>query len=571
MAEEKKRQRCVIYTRKSSEQGLEQEFNSLDAQREACEAFVRSQASLGWSLVPGAFDDGGLSGGSMERPALLRLLDEVRAGRVDVVIVYKIDRLTRSLADFAKMVEIFDRHGVSFVSVTQQFNTTSSMGRLTLNVLLSFAQFEREVTAERIRDKVAASKKKGIWMGGTVPIGYRAINRKLVIHKDEAAFVKWLFERYDSGNASLQQLAADATRAKIMREPRKGEGQPAPRQFMRGQIAYILANPIYVAKIRHGELIYEGEHQPIIGQELYDRVQDRLKGRAARRASQTNFGRQHLLAGILVDEAGDPLWSVHTQQRGIRYRYYVSRPSTAGDQRKADAATTAANLISSTKAPSAKAWRLASTMIEPLIESELQRVLTSASVLDAALSEAVAAKNRPAMHAAANDFWSSYLTAEPEARRKLIQTLVDRILLTATTITIGIRLAAIDSATDPEAVITIERPMQLRRRGHETKLVLQDQPASAKPDRSLVDLLKRAHLYLASLTDGSGRGISDVANADQVDRSDFSRVLRCAFLAPDITTAIIEGRQPVDLTATKLLRLADLPQGWDEQRALLMR
>jgi site-specific DNA recombinase len=356
-----------------------------------------------------------------------------------------------------------------------------------------------------------------------------------------------------------------------MREPRKGEEHHLPRQFMRGHIAYILANPIYVAKIRHGELIYDGEHPPIIDQALYDRVQDWLKGRAARRASQTNFGRQHLLAGLLVDEAGDPLWSVHTQQRGIRYRYYVSRPAGAGDKAKANHATTAANPSSSTKARSAKTWRLASTMIEPLIESELQRVLTSASFLDTALSETVAAENRPAMHAAAKDLWSTYLAAEPEARRKLIQALIDRIRLTATTITIRIRLAAVGGAADPEAVITIERPMQLRRRGHETRLVLQDQPASAKPDRSLLDLLKRAHFYLASLSDGSGRGIGDIADQHKIDRSDFSRVLRCAFLAPDITTSIIEGRQPVDLTASKLLRLADLPQGWDEQRAMLMR
>jgi site-specific DNA recombinase len=263
--------RCAIYTRKSTEEGLEQDFNSLDAQRESCAAYILSQASLGWKALSKHYDDGGISGGTMERPALQDLLADIKSGKIDVVVVYKIDRLTRSLMDFARIVEVFDDHKVSFVSVTQQFNTLSSMGRLTLNVLLSFAQFEREVTAERIRDKIAASKRKGMWMGGAVPLGYRVDNRKLVIHPQESETVCQIFRLYlDTG--SVRRLKEKLDELGILTGTRARRDRPSSggKPFSRGQLYWLLSNPIYAGDIRHKDKIAKGQHQAIIDRELWD-------------------------------------------------------------------------------------------------------------------------------------------------------------------------------------------------------------------------------------------------------------------------------------------------------------
>ena len=265
-------QRCAVYTRKSSEEGLEQDFNSLQAQREACEAFIKSQAGEGWRLVKTAYDDGGISGGTMERPALQRLLSDIDEGRIDVVVVYKVDRLTRSLADFAKMVEIFDAHDVSFVSITQQFNTTTSMGRLTLNVLLSFAQFQREVTGERIRDKIAASKKKGMWMGGCCSIGYDVRDRRLVVNQEESKLVRHIYKRYlDLGSVRL--LKRDLDRREIVSKIRisKNGTRWGGRPFSRGALYELLANPIYIGEIRHKKVRHPGQHKSIVDRRTWRR------------------------------------------------------------------------------------------------------------------------------------------------------------------------------------------------------------------------------------------------------------------------------------------------------------
>jgi DNA invertase Pin-like site-specific DNA recombinase len=262
--------RCAIYTRKSSEEGLEQAFNSLDAQREACEAYVRSQKHEGWSLLPDFYDDGGISGGTMERPALKRLLADIEAGRVDTVVVYKVDRLTRSLSDFSKIVSVFDARGVSFVSITQQFNTTTSMGRLTLNMLLSFAQFEREVTGERIRDKVAASKKKGMWMGGVVPLGYEVKDRKLIIHEAEAETVRFIYRRYtELGSVRLlaEDLKAQGIRGKAPVSP-GGEVSSEGSILARGALYRILSNRLYRGEVHLQGSHYPGEHLPVVDEEL---------------------------------------------------------------------------------------------------------------------------------------------------------------------------------------------------------------------------------------------------------------------------------------------------------------
>jgi len=323
--------RCAVYTRKSSEEGLEQEFNSLHAQREACEAYIRSQRHEGWSCLPQGYDDGGRSGGNLERPALQQLLAEIREGKVDVVVVYKIDRLTRSLADFAKIVEIFDAKGVSFVSVTQQFNTTTSMGRLTLNVLLSFAQFEREVTGERIRDKIAASKRKGMWMGGVPPLGYEACDRKLTPIESEAETVRHIFQRYAAlGSVRLlqQELEARGIRSKRWTSAagRRWGGKP----LARGALYLMLQNRIYRGEIVHKDHTYPGEHEAIIDPTLWDAVQARLAENAVERSTGIRVKNPSLLAGLLFDGEGHRMTPTHAVKKGKRYRYYVSRPLTIG-------------------------------------------------------------------------------------------------------------------------------------------------------------------------------------------------------------------------------------------------
>lgn len=319
--------RCAIYTRKSTEEGLEQAFNSLDAQREACEACISSQRHEGWSMIPAAYDDGGFSGGTMERPALGRLLADVEAGRVDVIVVYKVDRLTRALSDFAKIVEILDARGASFVSVTQAFNTTSSMGRLTFNVLLSFAQFEREVTGERIRDKIVASKKKGLWMGGPVPLGYVVRERKLVVDEKDAATVRHIFNRYlalGTGQALIEELRAEGYRARLREQKGRTIGGVP---FGRGMLFAMLSNRIYLGEIVHKGQAHPGEHLPIIDRALWDRVQQLIDANRVERKAATNVAHASLLAGILFDGQGRRMTPSHAVRSGKRYRYYITHSS----------------------------------------------------------------------------------------------------------------------------------------------------------------------------------------------------------------------------------------------------
>ena len=319
--------RCAIYTRKSTENGLEQAFNSLDNQREAAEAYIKSQAHEGWRLLPGSYDDGGFSGGSLERPAIQRLLAEVRAGRVDVIVVYKVDRLTRSLSDFAKLVDLFDQHGVSFVSVTQAFNTTTSMGRLTLNVLLSFAQFEREVTGERIRDKIAASKRKGMRMGGPVPLGYQVRDKKLVPDPAEAEQVNLIFERYLALGSLTRLLAELRERGLVTKVTPKRDGSVRGGiPFERGGVAALLRNRTYVGEVIHKGRYFPGQHDPIVTYELFEAVQAALSGRA-RNAGTTALNGDALLKGLLYDGLGNRMMPSLAKKNGARYRYYASVPA----------------------------------------------------------------------------------------------------------------------------------------------------------------------------------------------------------------------------------------------------
>src|SRR6476619_1674821 len=330
-----KHRRCAIYTRKSNAHNLDLAFNSLDAQREACEAYIKSQAHEGWSLIRTPFDDGGLSGAALDRPALQKLLDLVRARKVNVIVVYKVDRLTRSLADFAKLVELFDAHDVSFVSITQQFNTTTSMGRLTLNVLLSFAQFEREVTSERIRDKIAASKRKGLWVGGNLPLGYELKNGKLEIVEEEAELVRSIFRRYlelGSVNELLRDLRERniRTRTKQLSTGATRGGIP----FGRGALYYLLGNRFYIGEVKYKNEILPGEQPSIMDRALFDAVRQKSLAQWSHRTVLRNKS-DHLLAGLLFDDAGNRMVPTHATKACVRYRYYVSTPCLHGEAKTA--------------------------------------------------------------------------------------------------------------------------------------------------------------------------------------------------------------------------------------------
>jgi DNA invertase Pin-like site-specific DNA recombinase len=555
--------RCAVYTRKSSEEGLEQEFNSLQAQREACEAFIKSQRHEGWVCLPDGYDDGGLSGATMERPALQQLLAEIQAGLVDIVVVYKVDRLTRSLADFAKIVEILDAKRASFVSVTQQFNTTTSMGRLTLNVLLSFAQFEREVTGERIRDKIAASKKKGMWMGGVPPLGYEARDRKLVTADSEAETVRYIFRRYaELGSTRLlkEELDAQGLTSKCWTSAsgRLWGGKP----FARGAVYLMLQNRIYRGEIVHKERSYPGEHTPIIDQELWDMVQARLAGNAAQRKAGGRAAQPSLLAGMLFDADGNRMTPSHAVKEGTRYRYYVSRPLITNDQ--ADRST---------------GRRIPAGEIEQLVLSQVRQwLLDPGSIYKATsawLLEPSAQQRLVAQAAQIGRQWSEL----PPARRFAVLTaLIERVEVRVDRVDIHLRptglSALLDAAVTPslrEETVILSVPARLHRAGMEIRMVIDgtDPFAAVKPNARLIKLLVRAHRFNTTLVQSDGLAFAALAMREGVSRSYFTRVVRLSYLAPDITQAILEGRQPHDLTAEKLLAHSRLPLGWHDQRTAL--
>ena len=530
--------RCAIYTRTSSEEGLEQDFNSLHAQREACEAFIKSQRSEGWRLIPTAYDDGGISGGTMERPALQRLMADIAAGRVDTVVVYKVDRLTRSLADFAKMVELFDKHGVSFVAVTQQFNTTTSMGRLTLNILLSFAQFEREVTGERIRDKIAASKRKGMWMGGYAPLGYDAWERKLQVNEAEAQLVQFIFERYLTLGC-VRRLEVDLAERGISTKPRDGRhkgGVP----FSRGSLYKLLQNPVYIGRIRHKDASHPGLHEAIVSIELWERVQTRLKENMVGEPR----GRQTLpspLLGKLVDEAGEPLTPSHAVKNGRRYRYYISKALVTGT---ADAG----------------GWRLPAEAIERVVAAEARRALQDrTAVIDALQSAGVAPT------ALADEAGRIAAMADLSDRRILDR--VQRVELAPDRINVVLPLE-IAGANEP---VVLERiaTIQMKRRGVEMKLVVAGDTTPSKADPALLKAIARARRWFDDLASGRQPTVGAIAEREGVSGRYVRHLLPLAFLSPEITLAIVEGRQPPHLSAQTLTVGMTIPADWTRQAEVL--
>jgi site-specific DNA recombinase len=558
------RVRCAIYTRKSSEEGLEQEFNSLQAQREACEAFITSQRHEGWVCLRAGYDDGGFSGATVGRPALQRLLADITAGRVDIVVVYKIDRLTRSLADFAKIVEILDARGASFVSVTQQFNTTTSMGRLTLNVLLSFAQFEREVIGERIRDKIAASKKKGMWMGGVPPLGYRVQDRKLVIVDSEAEIVRAIFRRYaELGSVRLLKAELEAQGRKSKSWTSAAGRVIGGKPFSRGALYLMLRNRTYRGEIVHKGQSHPGEHPPIIDQPLWDAVQRRLTGNIAERNPGARTHRPSLLTGMLFDREGNRMTPSYAVKNGTRYRYYVSRP-----------------LITQDQSEGATALRIPAAEIEHLVTSRVRQwLLDPGNIYQATQLPDLSAQRR--LIARAGKIGKSWPELRGIRQRALLTTLIDRIDVGADEIDIHLRptrlTALLDVAVTPlqsethDEIQILSIPVRLRRCGREITMRMDgtDLFATAKPDARLVKLLIRARQFNATLRDSDGVLFAALAKRQGVSPSYFTRLVRLSYLAPDITEAILDGRQPADLTADKLLAHSRLPLGWHEQRTVL--
>ncbi|MEX2374063.1 MAG: recombinase family protein [Dehalococcoidia bacterium] len=524
--------RCAIYTRKSSEEGLDQSFNSLDAQREACEAYIMSQAGEGWTAIPTRYDDGGYSGGSMERPGLKRLLADIARRKVDVVVVYKVDRLTRNLADFAKMVEIFDGHGVSFVSVTQAFNTTTSMGRLTLNVLLSFAQFEREVTGERIRDKIAASKKKGMWMGGTPPLGYRAAGRTLAIEQTESVTVRHIFDRY-LALGSVHALKGELDAQGIRPRPSKRTGSEAAA-FGRGALYHLLSNRLYLGEIVHKDQSYPGQHPAIVDCEIFGAAAKLLAANRQERRDRAVTVSRAPLTGLIFDAEGEPLCPVSARNsRGRVYRYYVSSHLQQGG-RKGD----------NYKSDNSNGLRIPAPAIEALVLGRLQRLV---SVTD----------------------WDT-------ARQQLVRVDVDSEATTITTRVAGrVSLKNIDPVDRvverEDGMAEIHIAMQLTRWAGRTEIVRagnQRLVGEVRIDRSLVRGLARAHALVRTAKASPGRTIEEVGASQGATESYVRRLSRLAFLAPDIQQAIIDGRQPVVVNLERLMRI-DLPLDWNEQRRLL--
>lgn len=516
--------RCAIYTRVSTDQGLEQDFNSLDAQYEASQAYIQSQAHGGWTLLRAKYDDGGFSGGNIDRPALQRLLDDVRSGKIDIIVVYKVDRLTRSLADFAKLVDLFDRHNVSFVSVTQQFNTTTSMGRLTLNVLLSFAQFEREVTAERIRDKIAASKRKGLWVGGMAPLGYDTKDRKITVNKVEAKRVREIFDSY-LRLSGLNPLMTDLrerrifTKVRVLKTGETVGGIP----FTRGPLAHLLRNRFYVGEVLFKGEILKGEQPAIIDRGLFEAVQaklnDQRKSHEAKRMKSDS-----LLAGRIFDDRGNRMGPSHTRKRGVKYYYYLSSALLKGIADQAGSVP-----------------RVAANEIDGLVIKSMRKRLK--------IDDAIDDRTIVDAHVARVEIRSDKILVElaGTADEKMNR----------------------NSAKRPAVHIPWQKIAQKQRR--EILLPQGVHTENARPIRSenratLVSSIARGRRWLDEMVTDSTATPKSIAEREGCSVRKVNMTVSLAFLAPGLIRATIEGRLSHGMGVT---RLFDLPAEWKQQfRAL---
>jgi site-specific DNA recombinase len=499
--------RCAIYTRKSTDHGLELEFNSLDAQREACEAYIKSQSSEGWKCLAKRYDDPAFSGGNMERPALQRLLKDIEAALIDVIVVYKIDRLTRSLADFAKLVEAFDARSVSFVAVTQQFNTTTSMGRLTLNVLLSFAQFERELSSERVRDKFAASRKKGKWMGGSVPLGYDVIDKKLVINRANAKIVRYIFDRYLEAK-SFRTLVDDLNSKKIFTKKRilTNKRTVGGIRFTYGPLAYLLKNRVYIGETTHRDASYSGEHEPIIDLKTFNEVQALLKSNSIERRVKRSES-ESILGGLLFDDRGNRMSPSFSTKKNVRHRYYVSSALLRGKRES----------VGSLARVSA-----------PAIESKVIAALRTRAIYGISSSDG-----------------------------ELLKRCVTRIVLSKAAVLIT--YSENNNDMDPtEFSIPWQMPF-----ASSARIEGDDERAAKKRNQILIQAIARAHHWIQMLESGQYESIEDLAAAKGIHPKVIREMSRFAFLSPTITSAILDGREPLSMTQKSLNKAAVL--SWTAQ------
>lgn len=535
-----KQLKVAVYTRKSTEYGLEQDFNSLDAQREAAEAYIKSQKSEGWVLVNQSYDDGGISGGTMERPALKQILQDVEAGRVDIIVVYKVDRLTRSLSDFARIIDRLDEAGASFVSVTQQFNTSNSMGRLTLNVLLSFAQFEREVTSERIRDKIEASRKRGMWMGGTIPLGYDIHDKKLFINKEEAKTIRAIFKVYiEKGKVreALHTINQQGFRTK------KQNGQrPGGLKFSDGHFYNILKNPLFIGKVRHNGKVFDGAHEAIIDIDTWDKVQKQIEENRVNRKIGKNFSYPSLLTGLLYTSDGERMKPSHCSKKGVRTRYYITKPT------KPD--------LSPTSYPAEQ--------IEDAIRNKLIIWLSDET------------EHQSPENKSCREFRMSIVeeikNGAPHKQKENIQSLLKKIIISETKISLTINRAfhLNNDQSTSENLFNIEIEVRLQKCTKHTKIIIPSgTQVIQKLDGKLISLIAKAHLWAKDLQSGKYQTMTEIANKHNVNKADLGKQVRLAYLAPDIINAIMEGRQPVTLKATHLRKINNLPTNWEDQRKLL--
>jgi site-specific DNA recombinase len=511
-----KPQRCAIYTRKSTEHNLDLAFNSLDAQREACEAYIKSQAHEGWKLIPTHFDDGGLSGASLDRPALQSLLDQVRAKRIDIVLVYKVDRLTRSLADFAKLVELFDEHEVSFVSVTQSFNTTSSMGRLTLNVLLSFAQFEREVIGERVRDKIAASKRRGIWVGGSVPLGYRSVNKKLQVVPKEAEVVRKIFSLYIEVT-SVGELARALESQGVRPKPRplaNGQSKAAERYTV-GPLAHMLKNRMYVGEVAYRGEVHKGEHPPIVDRETFDRVQAMLSERSvARKLKRGNS--PHLLTGLIFDDRGNPMSPTHANKKGVRYRYYTSHA-----------------LLQRRKEHAGSVPRVAAPEVEALVCDALRR--------ENSVGEDISDKDLVVQH-------------------------VLKVVIRRDRIDLEHKTNADGEEADPVGKLAIPFSVTVIAEKGITRQPPENGQMDALPREKLLNAIRRASRWVEAVRSGEAESFDEIAAREGLGERHVRWLSPLAFLSPDVVKAILDELAPAGLSVARLAKA--LPHSWAAQNEI---
>lgn len=544
--------KCAVYTRKSSEEGLEQDFNSLDAQREACESYIKSQMHEGWVLVEKQYNDGGFSGGTLERPAVKELFKDIEEGKVDTVVVYKVDRLTRSLMDFAKIVELFDKHNASFVSITQHFNTTTSMGRLTLNVLLSFAQFEREVTGERIRDKFAASKKKGMWINGVAPIGYLKENNTLKIDKKYAPTITLIFEKYLELKTVIK-LKEYLLQNQILTKSGK--------YFSKGHLYNILSSQTYTGKIKHKEELYEGLHDGIIDQETFDKVQAQLKENCINKKNSIGSNNPSLLAGKLFDDKNNYMSPSHSNTRNRKYRYYVSQA-----------------LIQSRKNEAGSISKIPAGEIEALVTNEIKSFLSDKTKLQKYLENLKLDKQKDLLSAAKELYKSKINNIH-------IRALINKIVIYKQKVEITIcknqLLKILESIayntplpenlkaeTKEPIVITKNIKISLTSKNGSVLIISDSENKEINFNTQMINAIAKSFYWNKLLLSSEARIIEDIQKLENLKSKTYvGNVLQLKFLAPDIIEKILNGKNPKDLTIENLFNIKTL--NWAKQRKAL--